>query len=186
MQCARVLGHLLDKLVGAKLTLGEEEAAPLPALELVRIMKLCFPLPLAGESAAGRSKSQASSVSTTTPLQVFFDTSRSIRSLLTPGFFSLDGNSCCPVGTGLCFGWVCGWGWEWGGNICIFIHTHKHIYTHTYTHTHTYTRVHTHTHTQKCPRRNLQETNCALSSHASLPPPLWPFARSLLTLVGLF
>jgi hypothetical protein len=34
MQCARVLGHLLNKLVGAKLTLGEEEAAPLPALEV--------------------------------------------------------------------------------------------------------------------------------------------------------
>ena len=35
MQCARVLGHLLDKLAGTKQTLGEEEAAPLPALEVL-------------------------------------------------------------------------------------------------------------------------------------------------------
>ena len=45
VQCVRVLEHLLDKLAGGKAVLGEEEAAPLSAQALVRIMKVCFPLP---------------------------------------------------------------------------------------------------------------------------------------------
>jgi hypothetical protein len=45
VQCVRVLEHLLDKLAGGKAVLGEEEEAPLSAQALVRIMKVCFPLP---------------------------------------------------------------------------------------------------------------------------------------------